>query len=404
MQGIITPSFVKLMAYRVQLVLAYQIIAVVSGWHIYELTHDTLALGLVGLAEVIPYFGSALFAGFAVDHYCSRRFFAIASGLFLAFTAFLLMTLSLGWLQGNPTWWIYTAIGLTGLGRAFIAPSYSALFALILPRENYARGAAISSSVFQSGLIIGPALGGLLLGLANKPVAYGVALALFLGGALVMLLVKVDEPKTTESPPLIKSIAEGLSFVRKNQILFSGQMLDMFAVLFGGAVSMLPAFIHDIYQLGPQTLGFLRASPAAGAIITSLYLAHHPIQHQTGKWLLTAVAGFGVCMIGFGLSTNVYLAALILLLSGICDGLSVVIRTSIMQLATPDNMRGRVAAINGVFIGSSNELGAFESGLSARLMGLVPSVVFGGLITLGVVAATAKFSPKLRELALSDLN
>jgi MFS family permease len=404
MKYVFSASFIKLLAYRVQLVLAYQIITVVAGWHIYEITHDTLALGLLGLAEVVPYFASALFAGYAVDHYCSRRFFAITSGLILTLTGVTLTALSLGWLPGNPAGWIYGALVLTGLGRAFIAPSYSTLFAMILPREDYARGAGISSSVFQTGLIIGPALGGLIVGFADKSVAYAVATTLFAGGSLAMMLLRVNEPKAPESESVFAGIKEGLRFVKNNQVLFSAQMLDMFAVLFGGTVSMLPAFIHEIYHMGPQTLGLLRAAPAMGAILTSAYLAKHPINLHAGKILLLAVAGFGVCIIGFALSVSVYIAGLFLLLSGVCDGISVVLRTTIMQLATPDTMRGRVAAINGVFIGSSNELGAFESGVTARLMGLVPSVIFGGVMTLTVVTMTAKLAPKLRGLALAKLH
>jgi MFS family permease len=195
-----------------------------------------------------------------------------------------------------------------------------------------------------------------------------------------------------------------LRFVYSNQIVLSALSLDMFAVLFGGAVAMLPAFIHDIYRLGPEGLGILRAAPAVGAIMTGLWLTRHPINLHAGRWLLAAVAGFGLSIIGFGISTSFWVAAVMLLFSGVFDGISVVMRTTILQLATPDAMRGRVSAINGIFIGSSNELGAFESGLAARLLGLVPSVIFGGAMTLTVVGITAKLAPKLRNLELSHLN
>jgi MFS family permease len=219
-----------------------------------------------------------------------------------------------------------------------------------------------------------------------------------------MFSININEPKSTENTPVFASIGQGLRFVWGNQILFGAQMLDMFAVLFGGAVAMLPAFIHDIYHIGPEGLGILRAAPAAGAIFTGLWLVRHPINLHAGRWLLSAVAGFGLCIIGFGLATSFWLAFALLLLSGVCDGLSVVLRQTILQLATPNAMRGRVTAINGVFIGSSNELGAFESGVIARLLGLVPSVIFGGLMTLGVVGATAKLAPKLRNLELNQLH
>lgn len=394
--------FLKLLSFRILIVLAYQITAIVVGWHIYELTHDTLALGLVGLAEAIPYFCCALFAGYAVDHY-SRRMFGVFACLALFFTALILVAVSTGWLSGNPALWIYGAIGFTGVARAFIGPSYSAMFALILSRDQYARASGIGSAVFQCGLVAGPALGGMLVGWAGKVSAYGFAAGLCLCAAAALLSLRIEEPPPAESAPVFTSIAEGLRFVFNNQVILSAQALDMFAVLFGGAVSMLPAFIHDVFHYGPEGLGILRAAPAVGAVITGIFLARYPINLHAGRWLLGAVAGFGVCMIGFALSVNFWIAGVVLVLSGICDGVSVVMRTTIMQLATPDAMRGRVSAINGIFIGSSNELGAFESGIAARLLGLVPSVIFGGTMTLAVVATTAKLAPKLRRLQLQQL-
>jgi MFS family permease len=396
-------AFLKLLAFRVQIVLSYQIVAVVVGWHIYELTRDPLALGLVGLAEVIPYFCCALFAGYAVDHH-SRRLFGVMACLMLFLNALTLLGVAAGLVAGDPTWWIYGSIVLTGIARAFIGPSYNALFALILPRKQYARAAGIGTSIFQTGLVAGPALGGILVGFAGKSTAYAVATLLALSAAAVLFSLRIHEPPPAESAPILKSIGEGLRFVATNQVMLGAQALDMFAVLFGGAVAMLPAFIHDVFHYGPEGLGILRAAPAIGAIATGVYLARHPLDKHAGRWLLASVAGFGLCIIGFALSPNFWMAGVMLLLSGVCDGVSVVLRSTIMQLMTPDNMRGRVAAINGIFIGSSNELGAFESGVSARLLGLVPSVIFGGMMTLGVVAATAKLAPKLRKLELSHLH
>jgi MFS family permease len=396
-------AFLQLLTFRVQIVLAYQVMAVVVGWHIYEITHDPLALGLVGLAEVIPYFCTALFAGYAVDHH-SRRLFGVFASLLLLLNAFVLFALSLHWLGGDPTWWIYGSIAVTGIARAFIGPSYNALFALILPRKQYARAAGFGSSIFQIGLVAGPALGGLLVGFASTTVAYGVAMALCLGAAVALLCLQVNEPPPAESAPIFTSIGEGLRFVYNNQIVLGAQCLDMFAVLFGGAVAMLPAFVQDVFQYGPEGLGILRAAPAVGAVVTGLLLARFPINRHAGRWLLLAVAGFGLSIIGFALSIDFWVAWVLLLLSGIFDGISVVLRTTIMQLATPDHMRGRVSAINGIFIGSSNELGAFESGVTAKLMGLIPSVIFGGAMTLLVVGATARFAPKLRKLELSQLH
>ena len=397
-------AFLKLLIFRVMMVLAYQMMAVVVGWHIYEITHDTLSLGLIGLAEVIPYFCSALFAGHAVDHHWSRRNFGALAAIMLSLNAMTLTAISSGWIGGHAAWWIYASIAFTGVARAFIAPSYSTLFAIILPRDKFARAAGIGSSAFQAGLIMGPALGGIVVALAGKTTAYAIATMLCLGAATAMLSIKIQEPKNIAEAPVLGSIAQGLRFVFSNQIVLGALSLDMFAVLFGGAVAMLPAFIQDVYHYGPEGLGILRAAPAVGAILTGLWLTRHPINLHAGRWLLSSVAGFGICIIGFALSSHFWMAGLMLLASGVFDGASVVLRQTILQLATPDNMRGRVSAINGIFIGSSNELGAFESGITARLMGLIPSVIFGGMMTLSVVGLTAKLAPKLRKLQLHDLH
>jgi len=403
-------AFTKLLAFRIQMVLAYQIMAVAVGWHIYEITRDPLSLGLIGLAEALPYFASALFAGHAVDHHYSRRGFGQLAALLLMINALILAAISSEQFtseqfKSSATIWIYGSVAFTGIARAFISPSFTTLFAIIIPRKSFAKATGLSIAMFQIGLVLGPILGGLLVGFANKTVAYQVAALLCFGAALAMLTLKIKEPlANSEAPNVFNSIKEGLNFVFKNQILLGALSLDMFAVLFGGAVAMLPAFIHDIYKIGPEGLGMLRAAPGTGSIIIGLWLARHPINLHAGRWLLFSVACFGICIIGFGLSSSFVVAGLLLFLSGIFDGVSVVLRHTILQLATPDAMRGRVSAINGVFIGSSNEIGAFESGVAARLLGLVPSVIFGGLMTLGVVGLTAKFAPKLRDLELNQLH
>ncbi len=396
-------AFARLLGFRVLLVLAYQITAVVVGWHIYQLTHDPWSLGLVGLAEAIPYFCCALFAGYAVDHY-SRRLFGVLAACMLCLNAMTLTAVSVGWIGSNPVAWIYGSIIFIGIGRSFIAPTYSALFALIFPREQVVRATGVGSSIFQFGLVVGPAIGGVVVGWANISVAYGMASVFCLGAAITLLTLRVEEPPPPEGAPILTSIAEGLRFVYGNQVLLAAMSLDMFGVLFGGAIALLPAFIHDIYHTGPEALGILRAAPAAGAVMMGLLLVRHPIHDHMGRWLLGAVAGFGLSIIAFALSPHFWVAAIFLLISGAMDGISIVLRTSIMQLATPDAMRGRVSAINGIFIGSSNELGAFESGLAARLMGLVPSVIFGGMMTLTVVGITARLAPKLRQLQLKHLH
>jgi MFS family permease len=391
--------FLKLLAFRFQIALAYQIIAVVVGWHIYQLTLDPFALGLVGLAEAIPYFCCALFAGYVVDHH-ARRMSGVMASLVLSCNALVLVAVASGWAAGDARTWIYASIAAGGVARAFIGPSYNTLLALSLPREYYARAAALSSSTFQFALVLGPALGGILIGWASLTIAYLVAAVFSLAAAASLFVLRVEEPPSATSAPIFSSIAQGLRFVFGNQIILSAQALDMFAVLFGGAVAMLPAFIHDIFHYGAEGLGILRAAPAIGAIATGVWLARRPLQRNAGRLLLYAVAGFGACIILFALTSHFWVAAVMLLLSGMCDGVSMVMRTTIMQLMTPDAMRGRVSAINGIFIGSSNELGAFESGLAARFMGLVPSVIFGGAMSLVIVAATARLAPQLRKLNL----
>lgn len=401
-------GFLGLMAYRLLAILSYQIVAVTVGWHIYELTHDALALGLIGLTEVIPYFCFALFAGHLVD-ILPRRKLGMAACIGLVASSLILAGVASGILAagvaGWPTLTIYAAIALNGVVRAFLGPVNAALFARVLKREQYARGAGISSVVMQVGLVVGPAIGGLLVGWSSMATAYTTAAALAAAAAVAIVSLRVTEPaRQLQNAPIFKSIGEGLRFVRKTQILLGAQALDMFSVLFGGAVALLPAFITDILHAGPEALGILRAAPAAGAVVVGLWLANRPPERNAGRLLLFSVACFGLCIIGFAVSRNLWLSALLLMLSGTFDGISMVIRSTIMQLATPDHMRGRVASINGIFIGSSNELGAFESGVAARLLGLVPSVIFGGCMTLGVVAATARLAPKLRRLDLRQLH
>lgn len=397
------PGFALVLGYRICAMLSYQIVAVTVGWHIYEITGNPFSLGLVGLAEILPYFCVAPFAGYLVDHLPRRRLGAIAC-LGLVATAGVLMAVARGWLPFHGVWPIYAAIALTGMARSFLSPIYNALFARVLPREAFARGASVGSVVFQAGMVIGPALGGVLVGWGGKGLSYATAAVIALVAMAALLALRVAEPTSQAGrAPILRSIAEGARFVFSNQVMLGAMALDMFSVLLGGAVSMLPAFIHDILHYGPEGLGILRGAPALGSIVVGVWLARRPLQHNAGRVLLLAVAGFGLCTIAFGLSRHFWLSAAILLAYGMCDGVSVVVRSTILQLATPDEMRGRVSAINGIFIGSSNELGAFYDGTMARLIGLVPAVVLGGCVTLGVVGITALKAPKLRRLDLRDL-
>lgn len=403
-------AFIGLMGYRILSILSYQVVAVTVGWHVYELTRNPLALGLIGLAEVLPFFCVAPFAGYLVDH-LPRRKLGMAACIGLASTALILTAIATGWIDSsraqndNGIWMIYAAIALTGMVRAFLGPVYNALFARVLTRRDYARGASIGSVAFQLGLVIGPALGGVLIAVAGKTAAYATAAMLALAAVMALATLRVSEPAPVlQRAPIFSSIGEGLRFVFGHQIMLGALALDMFAVLFGGAISLAPAFIRDILQRGPEALGILRAAPALGAVCVGLWLARRPIQRHAGRILLFAVAGFGLCIIGFGLSKLFWLSVLFLLLSGVCDGVSVVLRSTILQLVTPDDMRGRVSSINGIFIGSSNELGAFYAGSMARLLGLVPAVVLGGFVTLGVVGFTSWKAPKLRRLDLRELH
>ena len=396
-------SFAAVLAYRISVLLSYQIVAVTVGWHIYELTRDTFSLGLVGLAEVLPFFCVAPFAGYLVDH-LPRRKLGMAACAALATTALVLVAAALDMLPVRGTWPIYAAIALTGMARSFLSPVYNALFARVLARVDFVRGAGLGSVVFQGGLVAGPALGGLLVGFGGKALAYGVAAAFAGLGIAALAWLRVDEPPAPEtSPPIFASIGEGVRFVFSHQIMLGAMALDMFSVLLGGVVAMLPAFIHDILHYGPEGLGILRAAPAIGSIAVGLWLARRPLQRHAGRVLLLAVTGFGLCVIAFGLSRSFWLSAAILLAYGACDGVSVVVRSTILQLATPDEMRGRVSSINGIFISSSNELGAFYAGTMARLLGLIPAVLVGGFAILSVAGVAAWKAPKLRKLDLREL-
>ena len=396
-------AFRTLLLYRIGATLSYQITMVAVGWHIYEITNSVFSLGLIGLAELVPYFLLALYAGHAVDHY-SRKLIAAIACLIHIGVALFLTAIALGWVA-PPVPLIYTAIALIGAGRALLRPAYTAIFGQIIPREHLPRYTAYASSAFQICVVAGPGLGGLMIGFAGLEWTYLLAGLCGAIGLYGITFIHAPQEKMSQlSGHFFKSFLEGFDYVRKHELILSIMALDMFAVLFGGAVSILPAFVKEVLDAGPEALGILRAAPAAGAVITGIYLAKRPLLTDSGKHLLLSVGGFGLAIIAFGLSSDLWVCAVFLFISGCCDSVSVVIRGSIMQLTTPDHMRGRISAINGIFIGSSNELGALESGIAASMMGLVPSVVFGGVATIAIVLITYRLAPHLSKLHLKDIS
>jgi MFS family permease len=392
------------LAYRFFMTTATLMQSVIVGWQIYDLTKSVLLLGFIGLTEVIPQVCIALFAGHYIDIWNRKKIITYTSLLMVlgAIILTLFSIPSLGCYSKYGIIPIFVTIFITGISRGILMPAHSAFLGQLLSRKLYANAATWNSAVWHIAAVLGPAIGGLIYGFAGILKAYIVVLCIFVFSIILITCVKkVEQPAVSNSEEdIFKRIGEGIRFVFKNQVLLGAFSLDMFAVFFGGAVAMLPVFASDILKVGPEGLGILRASPAIGAILMSGYLMFHPPVKNTGKLLFYCIAGFGVCMIAFALSKNFWLSASILVLSGIFDNVSVVIRGTILQLFTTDEVRGRVSSVNSIFIGSSNELGAFESGVAAKLMGLIPSVLFGGIMTLLVVGITAKLAPTLRKLSL----
>lgn len=398
-------NFRFFMFYRLLMTSATLMQSVVVSWLLYNITKSVLSLGMIGLTEVIPQVSIALFAGHFVDIWDRKRIIFFTSCLMLLSSAILVFysipSFDLHRILG--VWPIYVTIFITGLSRGILMPANTAFLGQLVPRKLLTGAATWNSTTWQVGAVSGPALGGLVYGFFGVVPALLLIFFLYLTCSILFLFIKnpgrvVIPEGSTEG--IFARMKEGIHYVFNNQLLLGAFTLDMFAVLFGGAVAMLPVFASDILKVGPEGLGILRACPAIGAIVMSVILTFNPPVKNAGKLLFISVFGFGFTMIFFALSKNFYLSALILLLSGVFDDVSVVIRSSILQIFTSNEMKGRVAAVNSIFIGSSNELGAFESGVTARLMGLVPSVVFGGVMTLLVVAVASAKSPALRKLHL----
>lgn len=390
---------------RFAMVFAWSMQFIVIEWVVYSLTKSPLSLGIIGLMEVIPAIAMALFAGHFVDQNekkglllkCIFAFSVISLGLFLLTWSPIVKDYSTKVILYS----IYGLVFLGGVVRAFLGPTIFSLLSLIVPKQAYSNAATWSSSVWQIGSVLGPAVAGFSI------TWIGVHWSMcFVFGCSVLSLVALSQittkpilnPKIGE--PIMDSLKEGVKFVFNNKTILGALSLDMVAVLFGGAVALLPIFAQDILKVGPEGFGILRAAPAVGAFITMFITAYVPVTKNAGMKLLTAIFLFGVCIIVFGLSTIFWLSVFALFMSGVVDGISVVIRQTILQLKTPDSMRGRVSAVNSIFVGSSNELGAFESGLTAKLMGTVTAVVFGGSMTLLIVLGTGFFSPSFRKLDL----
>ncbi|MCK0148110.1 MFS transporter [Arenibacter sp. F26102] len=390
---------------RFAMVFAWSMQFVVIEWEVYSLTKNPLSLGIIGLMEVIPAVTLALFAGHIVDQKekkgllvkCILSFSIISLGLFLLTWPQFVSE----WSKKGVLYSIYFLVFLGGIVRAFLGPTIFSLFALIVPKKVYPNAATWSSSVWQMAAVLGPALAGFGINLIG--VHWSMCL-IFAFSLMALLILTKIEKKPILNPnigePVIKSLKEGVKFVFGTKIILGAITLDMVAVLFGGAVALLPIYAQDILKVGPEGFGILRAAPAVGALVIMFTSAYFPLNKRAGLKLLGSIFGFGICIIVFGLSTWFWISVIALFFSGVTDGISMIIRQTILQLRTPDHMRGRVASVNSMFVGSSNELGAFESGLTAKLMGTVTAVVFGGCMTLITVFFTGAISPTFRKLDL----
>jgi MFS family permease len=377
---------------KILITMALQIQAVIVGWHVYSITHDPLSLGLIGLVEILPNFSVTLFAGHFADLYDRKKI------VYSCLSVLVLCSLGLYYAHHNVAI-IYVIIGISGFARGVLNPSIFSIMTECVSKEHRVNSTSWNSTLWQISFMLGAGGSGFLYAM----IAYDsylvitglMLLAIF---SFVFISKKPHLSKRDEKAPILGSIKSGIHFVFNNEIFLGAISLDLFAVLFGGAVALLPIFANDILKVGPQGLGFLRAAPSLGSFLMAAVVVYFPPVRNTGKKLLGAVFGFGICMIIFGISKNYYLSLAVLALSGAFDNISVVVRGTIMQTMIPAEMKGRVYAVNSIFVGSSNELGAFESGVAAKAMGVVPSIIFGGTMTLLVVAITYFTAPKLKNL------
>jgi MFS family permease len=401
-------DFKKLLSARFLFTFAVQMQAVVLGWRIYALLKDPLYLGFIGLTEAVPAIGLALYAGYLVDRmrplvvYRRVMYVSLLSGLCVLAEHLFDGRLNLSSQVGL----LYFASFLTGTARSFSQPAVFASVPRMVDRSLLMRATAMSSSAMQVARIGGPALGGLIFGFFGAITSSSIVCILLLAASAAMILIQKDIPppeNRSRHASIRDELLSGGKFVFKHPLLFPALSLDMISVLFGGVTALLPIFAEDILHVGPKGLGALRAAPAIGATIMSLYLSSSN-KMRTGKWLLSAVTGFGFCILIFGISQNFYLSLFALVASGCFDSISMVIRSAAVQLSSPDDMRGKISAVNSIFIGSSNEIGELESGIAAKLLGTVPAVIFGGVACLCTVATIGFFSKALRDMDLEKLH
>ncbi len=369
--------------------------AVGVAWQIYGMTGRPLDLGLVGLAQFLPGVVLFLVAGHTADRVPRRRILLVCYGAF-ACCSLGLTALSLHGLRS--IWPVYAVLLGNGVVRAFNTPTSQAFVPQLVPEADFPNAISWGSSIFQAALSLGPVVGGLIYGFAGTPVpVYLTAAAAYVAGLLLLLNVKVTAPPRPRGVSM-DVLLEGIRYIWRNRIVLGAISLDLFAVLLGGAVALLPVYAGSILKIGARGLGVLRAGPGIGAVLTAILIAHYPLRRRVGAAMLWCVCGFGLFTVVFGFSRDLVLSMAALVLIGCCDMVSVIVRHTLVQVRTPDEMRGRVSAVNTVFIGASNEVGQFESGLTAQWFGTVPAVVAGGIGTILVVALWAKLFPALRKV------
>lgn len=401
------PEFRSYLGMRFFFTFAYQMQAVIIGFHIYHLTKDPLALGLVGLCEAIPAISIALYGGYVADKSEKRGLLLkVFAGVFLCSLIMLVITTNRMHAYVPVSYIVpimYLMVFGIGIARGFFSPATFSLMAQIVPKQLYPNSSTWNSSSWQAASILGPATGGLIYGFYGITATYAVILVFIAIALVCIFFLKPHPPTYIPKESIVKSLTEGVHFVFKNKMMLGAMSLDLFSVFFGGAVALLPVFANDILKVGSEGLGFMRAAASSGAVITMLAMTRFSPMNKPWRNLLIAVTGFGTSIICYGLSKNFYLTLLFLFMEGAFDSISVIIRSTIMQLLTPDEMRGRVSAVNSMFIGSSNEIGAFESGLTAKLMRTVPAVVFGGSMTILVAGITYLKTKGLMKLTLQEI-